>query len=289
MPLSLFKTEQIIRAASLADRQELANLIHFEARVHRHLDWRGPLDWLDASPYLVLEQRGEIQAAFASPAELPETAWIRLFAVGHDISDVSAWASLWPEALKIMKQDDRIKAVAVLPLSNWFLKLVQEYGFQKVNHVVMLGCSLKDFHPQKLVGETRVRPMNYDDLANVESIDHAAFEALWCNARTNLELAYGQAALATVAEVGDEVVGYQISTATPVGGHLARLAVLPDYQNQAIGSWLLQDLLAQFKRRGAQKITVNTQKDNHASLHLYQKMGFQLTGEEYPVFIYPLR
>jgi RimJ/RimL family protein N-acetyltransferase len=48
-------------------------------------------------------------------------------------------------------------------------------------------------------------------------------------------------------------------------------------------------MLLQFRRRSAQRITVNTQKDNPASLQLYEKVGFYRTGEEYPLYVYRLR
>jgi hypothetical protein len=32
---------------------------------------------------------------------------------------------------------------------------------------------------------------------------------------------------------------------------------------------------------------VNTQSDNHQSLGLYQKTGFQPTGEDFPVYVFP--
>jgi ribosomal protein S18 acetylase RimI-like enzyme len=104
------------------------------------------------------------------------------------------------------------------------------------------------------------------------------------NSLTYLEIAFRQAAVATVAEYEGQLVGYQISTGTPIGGHLARLAVLPHLQGKGIGYALLYDLLNQFTRRGARTITVNTQKDNLASLSLYRKSGFQMTGEEYPIY-----
>ena len=73
---------------------------------------------------------------------------------------------------------------------------------------------------------------------------------------------------------------------SPLGGHLARLAVRPDAQRKGIGTALVRDMLWQFERRGAERVTVNTQEDNQASLTLYQKAGFELTGESYPVFQY---
>jgi ribosomal protein S18 acetylase RimI-like enzyme len=49
---------------------------------------------------------------------------------------------------------------------------------------------------------------------------------------------------------------------------------------------LLRDLLVQFKRRGALRITVNTQEDNLASIALYERAGFTKTGESFPVYQY---
>jgi ribosomal protein S18 acetylase RimI-like enzyme len=80
------------------------------------------------------------------------------------------------------------------------------------------------------------------------------------------------------------VAGYQISTGTPIGGHLARLAVKPEFQGKGVGYALVYDLIRQLLRRGARVITVNTQKDNLASLTLYKRIGFVLTGEKYPIY-----
>jgi [ribosomal protein S18]-alanine N-acetyltransferase len=99
-----------------------------------------------------------------------------------------------------------------------------------------------------------------------------------------LEHAFRQAAIATVAEKDGLLVGYQISTANHSGGHLARLAVHPGYQGKGVGYTILRDLLAQFERRGARHVTVNTQDDNTASISLYEKAGFIATGENYQVY-----
>jgi flavin-dependent dehydrogenase len=37
---------------------------------------------------------------------------------------------------------------------------------------------------------------------------------------------------------------------------------------------------------GASRVTVNTQKNNSASLALYTRIGFKATGEKYPVYQY---
>jgi ribosomal protein S18 acetylase RimI-like enzyme len=80
------------------------------------------------------------------------------------------------------------------------------------------------------------------------------------------------------------IVGYQMSTLNPMGGHLARLAVKPEFQGKGVGYGLVSDMLRQFQRKGALRVTVNTQQDNSASLYLYEKSGFRKTNEIYPVY-----
>ena len=58
-----------IRPASPSDQQKIADLIFFESHVHRHLDWRTPLDWLGFSPYWVFEEGRQISGALACPPD----------------------------------------------------------------------------------------------------------------------------------------------------------------------------------------------------------------------------
>jgi [ribosomal protein S18]-alanine N-acetyltransferase len=284
MPMTILKPQATIRPAEQEDRQELANLIHFEIHVHRHLDWRTPLDWIGYPPYFVMEQRKSVIAALACPPDPPMVAWIRLFAVAQDLSVERTWEALWPDALGQLGSMLEVKWVAALALWPWFAKLLEAQGFEENNRVVMLNWEAGNKLPETHTSDVIVRPMNFDDIGGVHEVDTASFAPVWQNSRPSLELAYRQAAVATVAEYEERMVGYQISTATPIGGHLARLAVVPDCQGHGIGAALVGDLLMQFKRRGAKKVTVNTQKDNPGSLNLYQKNGFYLTGEEYPVY-----
>jgi ribosomal protein S18 acetylase RimI-like enzyme len=97
--------------------------------------------------------------------------------------------------------------------------------------------------------------MNFNDLPVIEKVDRDAFDALWHNSLSSLEIAFRQAAIATVVELNQQVVGYQISTATQLGGHLARLAILPEFQGRGYGTQLLNHLLIQFEKRGALQVT----------------------------------
>jgi L-amino acid N-acyltransferase YncA len=57
-------------------------------------------------------------------------------------------------------------------------------------------------------------------------------------------------------------------------------------QRRGLGSLIVADLIRRLKDKGIARLTVNTQSDNHASLALYQKMGFVLTGEKFPVYCF---
>ena len=284
----VISSRSIARSADTKDLSRLANLVHFEVFVHRHLDYRPPLDWIGYTPFLVLEQASRIEAALACPPDPPAIAWIRLFAAATQIPVATAWDLLWSESYTQLMTNPKILYAAAIPLYGWFEALLKKNGFQKSHSIVMLswdGPGLPNLPANTAV---TVRPMTLDDLADVEIIDSGSFSLVWQNSRAYLEIAFHQAAVATVAEYEGHLAGYQISTGTPIGGHLARLAVLPAVQGRGIGYALLYDLLYQFARRGARTVTVNTQKDNLASLSLYRKSGFQLTGEEYPIYQFEL-
>ena len=83
-----------VRLAQNKDRRHLASLIHFSPWVHRHLDWRPPLDWIGHQPYLVAELDNQIVAALTCPPDPPEVAWIRLFAASNELPVEKAWSFL---------------------------------------------------------------------------------------------------------------------------------------------------------------------------------------------------
>jgi ribosomal protein S18 acetylase RimI-like enzyme len=275
-----------IRSAHRDDRRQIANLIH-EPRVHRHLDWRPPLDWIGHEPFLVGENDRDLVAVLACPPDPPDIAWIRLLAVSADADPQEAWSSMWAIAREKLTHLDGVVAAAI-PLHDWFLNLLVGSGFTQASTVIMLEWNPSDLPPGRSTSPVSLRTMSFDDIQTVEHLDNLAFNRLWCNSSTSLELALRQAAVAVVAEIEGQIVGYQISTANHMGGHLARLAIHPDFQGEGIGYSLVRDLLKQFEMRGAKRVTVNTQKDNIASLALYKKANFHTTGEKFPVYQYPL-
>lgn len=273
-----------VRTAVRGDQQRIANLLYFESRIHRHLDWRAPLDWLGSPFYWVLEDGREILAVMACPQDPPGIAWIRVFACAGALDAGQAWSALWETA----RQEIRAAGgatVAAISLHPWFEALLLGSGFVLNQHIVMFEWDNVPIVPGSPALEIQVRQMGSSDLAAVAELDAAAFEPLWQNSLDALGQAYAQRSYATVAVQGSELIGYQLSTGSPLGAHLARLAVRPAAQSAGVGTALVRDLLMQFKHRRQPRITVNTQSDNTASQTLYERMGFVRTGEQFPVFV----
>jgi ribosomal-protein-alanine N-acetyltransferase len=272
----------VARTANPSDRTQIANLMYFESHVHRHLDWRAPLDWLGAAEYWVLEQSGVVSAALACPSDPEGVAWLRLFAHSSSVPLVDAWSGLWGTATTALQ--GRGLTAAAITVSDWFGSLLTDSGFEGRQQIVVLEQNSFPFQQRPIPPDLQIRPMLEADLPTVAMVDSAGFARLWKNSLTTLRFGFLQAGFATVAQINDEIVGYQISTRNSFGVHLARLAVVPQQQRQGIGYYLVQDLLNQARLAGLHRLTVNTQNDNQASLALYQKMGFVLTGERYSVF-----
>lgn len=274
-----------IRAATPEDRQKLANLIHFEVHVHRHLDWRTALEWLGHPPYLVAEHGQEIVGALACPPDLPEIAWVRLFAAQSSLPVKDVWQALW-EASKAELIALGHPVAAAIVLQGWFKNLLAESGFKHTDNIVVLLWENTSLPREPENASIEICRMMPEHLNGVYQLDNLAFEYEWRNSASALELAYRQAAVATVVLEGKQVIGYQISTANVSGGHLARLAVHPQARGQGIGYALVTDLLKVMQQRGINHVTVNTQQDNAASLAVYARAGFKQIEEHYQVYQY---
>ena len=277
----------LVRPADLNDHQQLSNLIFFETHLHRHLDWRSPLEWLGAPFYWALEEGRHITAALACPTEVDGIAWVRLFVYSGRWSPGNAWSMLWDTARGEIANAGGAK-VAAITMQHWFQDVLAANGFENRQQIVMLewhGFDSQHWTVREAPG-IQIRRMNTSDLQAVMKTDHASFDPLWHNSLDTIGRAYAQALYATVAESADGIIGYQMTTGHKQRAHLARLAVNPNMQGQGIGQMLVGDLYTKLTHSGIPRLSVNTQSDNASSLSLYKKMGFTRTGEEYPVYTF---
>lgn len=271
-----------IHQASSNELSSIAEFLKNAPLVHRHLDWRTTFDWLDKSPFLVLSQEREIKAILVAVPDPPGAAWIRCFAVGFGVPPGKTWEILAPYARSALAPMDA-KMIAV-SLNDWFSRVLVYHGFTVRQKIVVLEWNHKIPELVELPPDYLVRPMVEGDLTDVEEVDRSSFESIWINTTPSLQAAYNQAAHSYVIEKENQIIAYEMSTASQFTAHLARLAVLPEFRRLNLGKALVSNMLSDFSHKGILQITVNTQSDNRASLHLYKHLGFTPTFEEYPVF-----
>jgi [ribosomal protein S18]-alanine N-acetyltransferase len=273
-----------VRSADLKDHQRLSNLIFFETRSHRHLDWRSPLEWLGNKYFWAMEEGSQITAALACPEEADGIAWVRLFVHTGFWSAENAWALLWDAAKNDIARAGGAQVAAIVQ-HNWFGKILESNGFENRQNIVMLEWQYQPWAMVEAKG-IRIRKMTEADLSQVTVVDGEAFDPLWHNSQDTLGRALSQSLFATVAEDTNGIVGYQVTTGSGLRAHLARLAVRPAVQGRGVGRALLGNLFNVLVENSYLKLSVNTQSDNSTSLKLYQKIGFVRTGEAYPVYTF---
>ena len=271
-----------VRAADRFDREQVSSLIFLESHVHKHLDWKAPLDWLGRTPFLVLQEGGRLSAALACPPDPPPIAWLRLFVFASHRNGMETWRLLWPEALRQLEAQGSGTAAAIVT-QPWLETILLENGFTPVNRIVLFEMNSRSAAPLQDGSGWLIRPMVPGDLPRVVDLDEAAFDPLWRNSLEGLASAFNQACYASVAEDDSGLIGYQLATAGAFGTHLARLAVLPEIQGRGLGAALVHDLIAHIPGDREPRLTVNTQADNEASHALYERLGFRRTGERFPV------
>ncbi|MDJ0663223.1 MAG: GNAT family N-acetyltransferase [Acidimicrobiia bacterium] len=115
------------------------------------------------------------------------------------------------------------------------------------------------------------------DLADLLSIDEAAFAPFWRFNRGALEEAIGATSRSTTLIIlgGDggpiayAVVGFGSAIA-----YLQRVAVQPEWQGQGMGRSLVRVVVRKARSAGAKVLLLNTQIDNHSAIRLYEDEGF---------------
>lgn len=122
------------------------------------------------------------------------------------------------------------------------------------------------------------QPSQVEDLLEV---DHAAFPWLWWNSRAELDYYIRQEGVTLYIAYQEQPsgrprpVGYFGFTLYDRWAHLDRLAVVPGIQGQRVGAYQLAYAVDLMAGRGARRVTLSTQDNNHQSQRLYEGFGFR--------------
>jgi ribosomal-protein-alanine N-acetyltransferase len=274
--------ELTIRAAGPEDRLAVCTLLQQAWHSAGGARW-DQLDALGESCAALLARRGSQTVGFGL-FDLRTAPAVSLSAVAiADREPVdAAWQALWPAAEQYLAGRGA-RSVHYVGEAPWLLEILGQAGFQRVG--VLVNYEKIQIDSELPAGHSGVRllPVRPADLDLLAEIDRACFDPLWHYPRPMLEAAMQQAARLTAAELDRRLVGYQLSAQEGREGQVVRLAVLPEYRRRGIASRLLADALASFRRGRVRRLSLTTQGDNLPAQRLYERFGFQRTGEELSV------
>lgn len=128
-----------------------------------------------------------------------------------------------------------------------------------------------------------IRPMQAEDLDQVQMIDKISFSMPWPESAYRYELFDNPASLLWVAESQDaagvlRVVGVVVVWLVLDEAHIATIAVHPDYRGRGIAQALLCTALIGAIERGMTSATLEVRAHNLAAQRLYRRFRFEQTG-----------
>jgi ribosomal protein S18 acetylase RimI-like enzyme len=255
---------------------------HIGTYLHNHLDWIDLADWLDMPnvPIQLAWQEDQLVGVMAFSPPIDGASWLRLAAVDEESDVAQVLQMLWL-ALQQHPSLQLVHTYGALLSQRWLSPYLSGFGFAFKEHIVTMRRE-GDYTPQGVKTAVHIRRTDDREVGEAHAIDRVAFGPLWQMGLPGMRRAIRDSASFTVAEQDGQAIGYQISSGHWSTAHLARLAVLPELQGQGIGAMLLDELIADFARRGITIITVNTQESNIRSQALYQRFGFTHTSNDTP-------
>ena len=285
----LMRKRGTVRAAERKDASAIEDFLAKQIKIHRHLDWLSPVEWIGQPAFLLLESDYRLEALLTCTAEVRGIYWLRLFACDNARKLNEAFSMLCSaaqEAIRINEPDQPL--IACIASQDWLSQMLKKQGWKKAQQVIQLRWNpLRDTTDTNLLPQgITIRLISRADISSITSIDQSAFDPLWQHNEQSIRRALDQSVYATLCEQDGQAVGYQISTAQPTRAHIARLAVLPQLQRRHLGMALVKDVIRHFNQSWVREITVNTQRDNTRSLNLYHQLGFRMTPERLDIYCF---
>ena len=123
------------------------------------------------------------------------------------------------------------------------------------------------------------KPMCANDLQQVLEIENQCFENPWSRTYFSISLrrprSYDRF---YVARRGETVIGYIVFNILHEEAHILNIAVLPAYQRQGIGKYLLASALAVIQADDGREVFLEVAVSNLPAQYLYRQFGFRICG-----------
>jgi len=126
--------------------------------------------------------------------------------------------------------------------------------------------------------EIYVIQMSTIHLERVMEVENACFTLPWSKNTFYHEITNNPYAHYVVAMAGEQVAGYAGTWLVLDESHVTNIAVAPDWRRRGIAKRLMDHLLKNSLRQGANRITLEVRRSNLAAQKLYEGFGFVIAG-----------
>jgi len=127
------------------------------------------------------------------------------------------------------------------------------------------------------MNEGTIREMREDDIRQIMNIENESFSTPWTEAAFLAEI-YKLYSLSRVLIIGDRLVGYLCMNIILDEGHILNLAVHPDFRRRGLATRLINEALAELKKKGCRFIYLEVRGSNTAAKQFYVQFGFRDAG-----------
>jgi mycothiol synthase len=257
-------------------------------------EWRGSDVRLDQDAVVVENDDGEI----AAYALLRRPGALAVVAPAHEGRGIGLRLLAWTEQRARERGRDSYRQWTAAG-NREAMALLVGAGYTRSRSYWRMVRELQDAPPTIAVPEgIRLRPLEADrDAVALHALDDLSFSANPDYSRHTLQEFTEEhlqphdlsAELSTVAEVGDLMVGFQLTRRWQGEsvGYVDVLGVHPEHRGRGLGAALLLDAFARFAAVGLREAQLGVASDNPRALRLYERVGmhprFQVDVYERPV------
>jgi len=122
-----------------------------------------------------------------------------------------------------------------------------------------------------------IRPLELDDLGDIEAIEQRAYPTPWSRSMFASELAK-PTSICLGAFEGDELVGYVVNSRYVDAWHIMNVAVMPGRQGRGVATALLERLFELTRHDERRGFTLEVRVSNEGAIRLYEELGFEARG-----------
>lgn len=127
---------------------------------------------------------------------------------------------------------------------------------------------------KEITTDCKIRKMSKRDLNEIHEIEVKSFIDPWSKYSMETMLEENTKTYCLVGIVGEEIVGYAFTWIVVDEMHIGDIAVKEDFQNQGVGTKVMESLLETAKERECTACWLEVRPSNNAARKLYERFGF---------------